>query len=133
MVICTVIFIAHEPMTTKIITQLKAGIAMRNPCLMTGCKLHAPTEKTGCWLENPGKDCNWPNLPTSTASGVPSELSCCRERLIRHAATLLMQRLSDIDEDYPKRFPKHVLRDIEKHNELLRVIAIDLRSIADFL
>lgn len=56
-----------------------------------------------------------------------------KERLIKHAATLLMKRLSDIDEDYPPRFPKHVLRDIEKHNERLRVIAIDLRSIADAL
>jgi hypothetical protein len=54
-------------------------------------------------------------------------------RLIKHAASLLTERMSEFDDDYPKRFPKKVLREIERHNERLRLMAIDLRLIADAL
>ena len=49
--------------------------------------------------------------------------------LVRHAATLLNERLSDFEEDYPKRFSKKVLREIQQHNELLRVLAVDIARI----
>ena len=54
-------------------------------------------------------------------------------QLINHAAALLVKRISDFAEDYPRKFPKWVLREIEEHNERLRLMAIDLRKIADAL
>ena len=54
-------------------------------------------------------------------------------RLIKAAASLLTKRMSDLDEDYPKRFSKYVLREIEKHNEHLTAISRELRAIADAL
>lgn len=53
-----------------------------------------------------------------------------KAKLIKHSATLLRKQLSEFEEDYPKRFPKKVLRDIQEHNERLRLIAIDISSIA---
>lgn len=52
-----------------------------------------------------------------------------KHKLIKHAATLLRNRLSEFQEDYPKRFPKSVLREIQDHNEMLRIIAIDIAEI----
>ena len=55
-----------------------------------------------------------------------------KTRLIKHAAVLLTRgRMSEFAEDYPKRFPKKVLREIANRNEDLREMAIDLRLIAD--
>lgn len=56
-----------------------------------------------------------------------------RSSLIRIAAMLLMRRLPDTMEDYPKSVPKYVVKDVRKHNEMLRVTAINLREIADKL
>ena len=68
-------------------------------------------------------DCFEPETKNSTG--------LLKSKLIKHAATLLTERMSDIDDDYPRRFPKWALREIEEHNERLRLIAIDLRSVAD--
>ena len=50
-------------------------------------------------------------------------------KLTHIAANLLRARLSDIEDDYPKKFPKHVLRTIEKHNECIRRLACELIDI----
>jgi hypothetical protein len=54
-------------------------------------------------------------------------------RLITAAASLSLHKLSEFDDDYPQRFPKRVLREIEKHNDHLGDIARELMSIKDAL
>lgn len=53
-----------------------------------------------------------------------------KSTLIKHSATLLTKRMSEFEDDYPKRFPKYILREIQTHNERLRKIAIDISRIA---
>lgn len=47
------------------------------------------------------------------------------------AAQLLTQQISDNPEDYPKKFPKWVLKYIEAHNRRQQDWAMELRSIHD--
>ena len=54
-------------------------------------------------------------------------------RLIKASASLLKKRMSDLDEDYPIRFSKRTLREIQKHNDHLGDVARELRAIADAL
>jgi hypothetical protein len=54
-------------------------------------------------------------------------------RLITAAASLSLHKLSEFDDDYPQRFPKRVLREIEKHNDHLGDIARELMAIKDAL
>ena len=54
-------------------------------------------------------------------------------RLIAAAASLSLHKLSEFDDDYPQRFPKRVLREIEKHNDHLGDIARELMAIKDAL
>jgi hypothetical protein len=54
-------------------------------------------------------------------------------RLITAAASLSLYKLSEFDDDYPQRFPKRVLREIEKHNDHLGGIARELMAIKDAL
>ena len=56
-----------------------------------------------------------------------------RGRLIKVAASLSLHKLSEFDDDYPRRFPKRVLREIEKHNDHLRDIAKELMAIKNAL
>ena len=64
-------------------------------------------------------------------------LTACKDglkgRLITAAASLSLHKLSEFDDDYPQRFPKRVLREIEKHNDHLRGIARELMAIKDAL
>ena len=53
-----------------------------------------------------------------------------KSKLIKIAASLLVDRMSDFAEDYPRRFPKKVLKEIEKHNERLRLISIEISKLA---
>ena len=67
------------------------------------------------------------NFPAATKDSFGGS----KGRLIKVAAALLTNRMSDCHEDYPKSVPKWVLRDIEKHNDFLRKMAIEIRSISD--
>ena len=49
------------------------------------------------------------------------------------AASLLVNQVSSFHEDYPRKFPRWVLRDIERQNERQRVIAIELIDLAKTL
>ena len=64
--------------------------------------------------------------PQAGSEAVSAEFALLSGKLTRIAASLLKERLADFAEDYPKRFPKHVLRDIERHNERIRVLACEL-------
>lgn len=56
-----------------------------------------------------------------------------RKQLIINAAILLKIRLSEDPDDYPKNFPKYKIREIHKHNEILRLTAIEIRECANNL
>ena len=60
----------------------------------------------------------------------PAEL---KSRLIKAAASLLTNRMSDLEDDYPQRFPKYILKEIEKHNDKLASIASEIRKVANTL
>ena len=53
--------------------------------------------------------------------------------LIKVAAALLLGRLSHFREDYPKTMPVNVFREIKRHNEKLRLLAIEVRRVANTL
>jgi hypothetical protein len=72
--------------------------------------------------------CNLDAVATSPACNAG-----LKGRLIAATASLSLHKLSEFDDDYPQRFPKRVLREIEKHNDHLRDIASELMSIKDAL
>lgn len=95
-------------------------------CVLQGdCKDRKESCTTS--LEN-HKGC-FKGKPEATESQTPlgqTELALLNGKLTSVAASLLKARLSDIEDDYPKKFPKHVLSTIEKHNECLRKLACEL-------
>ena len=54
-----------------------------------------------------------------------------KNKLITIASRLLTQQLSDCEEDYTFKIPKHMIRKIERHNDMLRRTAIELRGMYD--
>lgn len=51
--------------------------------------------------------------------------------LFKVASSLLKNTLSEVKDDYKFKVPSYHLREIEKHNEILRLHAIDLRRVID--
>ena len=60
-----------------------------------------------------------------------SELTEQKNRLIVLAAGILNHRLPEYRDDYPKSVPNYIVDGIKKHNKALRVMAIDIRDVAD--
>ena len=54
-----------------------------------------------------------------------------RSALIQCGASLLMQRLPDINEDWPSHMTRKNIDVVAEHNEFLRRKAIELRSVCD--
>lgn len=80
--------------------------------------------------------CGKPMKPLISEKASGSKVPCSaglKGRLITAAASLSLHKLSAFDDDYPQRFPKRVLREIEKHNDHLSDIARELMSIKDAL
>ena len=90
-----------------------------------------------CKRKGRGQDCidSFADTYNCVELSKPVRTAGHKSKIINHAASLHRERykLSEHAEDYPKRFPNHVLREIQKHNERLRLVACDLRSIADIL
>jgi hypothetical protein len=82
------------------------------------------------------EECRMTCLKTNKAPVADVLCNCnvgLKGRLITAAASLSLHKLSEFDDDYPGKFPKWVLRDIEKHNDHLGDIARELMSIKDAL
>ena len=71
--------------------------------------------------------------PGASAERISSVVrSANKTRLIKIAVELLTSvQLSDCGEDYKFKMPKYILRQIEKQNDRLREIAIELKEISD--
>lgn len=90
----------------------------------------------GQWVECPKCGASITHKPLNGNKESGAKLPCSdllKGRLIKAAASLATNRLSELDHDYPERFPKWVLREIEKHNDRLRLMTLEIRDIANSL
>ena len=51
-----------------------------------------------------------------------------KSKVIKVAAKLVTRQLSSYPEDWPKSTPKKVLKEIEKYNEYLATLSIELKN-----
>jgi hypothetical protein len=102
-------------------------------CLNKECEFYDETYTFNCGPPGIPHDC--PSCLTEEKAPVVDVLCNVglKGRLITAAASLSLHKLSEFDDDYPRKFPKWVLRGIEKHNDHLGDIARELMSIKDAL
>ena len=104
-------------------------------CETWECGHFSYDEKSGCLKWDDVKLCSL-YMRLKAQKEPVAEVPCSvwlKGRLITAAASLSLHKLSEFDDDYPQRFPKRVLREIEKHNNHLSSIARELMAIKDAL